>query len=241
HSDNLAYISGQGTDNYVVTKTASGEGIGWVQATINGPCGQVVLPQKQVWVGSPELDGYISGSSSVNCDGISIYEYTGGVYGDQDIRWEVSLQFDDVSSVAGYELFVDPTNEGDGYVTFVASNSCGEAILCKPVSVSGVSCGPGYINFPNPYSCGGSFALSAEEDDITIYPNPADQELSILNLPEGVEVIMFNKGMEALHTGYTGNEEPYCIPLSHLRADVYFLHLLMGEERVIRQVVVEHE
>ena len=45
-SSNLAYVSGQGTDNYTVRAIRSGNG--WVQASVNG-----VTFRKNVWVGKP--------------------------------------------------------------------------------------------------------------------------------------------------------------------------------------------
>ncbi|MFW5761594.1 MAG: S8 family peptidase [Cyclobacteriaceae bacterium] len=53
-SRNLTQVSGQGTDSYVVAANSSTtSGDGWVRATLTGPCGDVVLPQRSFWVGLP--------------------------------------------------------------------------------------------------------------------------------------------------------------------------------------------
>ncbi len=176
-SSNIIFPSGN-TGSSVSTSpySSTSSGSGWIEATINGDCGDVTLPRKEVWVGKPELDGNISGSSSVSCNSMHIYDYLGMIEGESSTRWVVGLQFNDISTSNGYQLFVSPINNGDGYVTFVASNSCGEDILCKPVSVSGWDCEYGVINRPSSYSCGGSGGMY-----MAIFPNPAN-EYTELNL-----------------------------------------------------------
>jgi hypothetical protein len=131
-----------------------------------------------LWIGKPILNNpSISGLSSVDCSSTYIFDYTGSVSGATNTRWVVSPQFDDVSNINDYELFVDPTNGGSGYVTFVASNKCGETIICKPVEVNGHFCGAAYINFPNQYSCTSAGRKTTRY--YSIYPNPANNKLTI--------------------------------------------------------------
>jgi hypothetical protein len=43
-SDNLTYVSGQNSANYTVKATGPAtSGEGWVQITMNGPCGSISL------------------------------------------------------------------------------------------------------------------------------------------------------------------------------------------------------
>ncbi|WP_461630105.1 hypothetical protein [Labilibaculum euxinus] len=169
-------ISGSGTSAFLKAKSSTVSGAAEIKFILRNQCGGVHEVKYDVWVGKPELDGNISGSSSVSCNSMHIYDYLGMIEGESSTRWVVGLQFNDISNSNGYQLFVSPINNGDGYVTFVASNSCGEDILCKPVSVSGWDCEYGVINRPSRYSCGGSGGMY-----MAIFPNPAN-EYTELNL-----------------------------------------------------------
>jgi hypothetical protein len=55
----LTYVSGQGTANYTVKATGPAtSGEGWVQASITGECGTLVL-RKDIWVGIPQKPSHI--------------------------------------------------------------------------------------------------------------------------------------------------------------------------------------
>ncbi|RED92034.1 M43 family zinc metalloprotease [Marinoscillum furvescens] len=181
----VSIVSSNNSSITVEASSSSAQGNAFVRASFSNT---TYNPSERFWVGKPKLyDPSISGSGNVGCNSIYIYDYLGSVGGASSTRWVVSLQFDNISSVNDYELFVDPTNGGDGFVTLVASNDCGEDMICKPVSVTGWSCGPGYINFPTEYSCGGgggfpSFGLRSQSNDFTIFPNPtSDGETTVLS------------------------------------------------------------
>lgn len=172
----------QNGNNITLIPIGGYNGSAILTASVGSNCENVSIT-KTIWVGKPKLtSAYINGSANVNCNSTYIYKFMGGVLGAENTRWEVSLQFDNVSAVNNKTLYVDPTNRGSGYVTFVASNACGETVFCKPVNVSGSSCGPAYINFPNQYSCGDlGFDLSSNSNDYMVLPNPASNSFTIVD------------------------------------------------------------
>jgi hypothetical protein len=150
-----------------------------LQGTISSTiCDYNQTVEKEIYIGKPTLSNpTISGLNNVSCSSTYIYDFFGNIEGIYDTRWIVSPQFDDVSSVNGTKLFVDPTNGGEGYVTFVAYNQCGEAVFCKPVEVSGHQCDPYYLIIPNPYSCEDAGRVATYK--YHIFPNPTNYLLTI--------------------------------------------------------------
>ena len=59
-SSNLTYVSGQGTNSYVVKANTNASGNGWIQATVilNGV--STTLPRKSTWVGKPPVVSGVS-------------------------------------------------------------------------------------------------------------------------------------------------------------------------------------
>lgn len=212
-SANLSIVSQSGS-SLTVQSAASGNGSARVTATLTiGGCNPVSVSKSNIWIGKPQLilppGTVINGNSSMSCGSIGIYRYDGALLGSNTYRWEVSQQFNDISSTITETLYVDPIKSGDGYVTFVGYNTCGEAVYCKPVSVSaGVSCGPPIITLPNPYSCGGGefFGFMA-----STYPNPTTSQLtlSIPNLEESLkktettqlDLVLYNFSNEIVYRG----------------------------------------
>ena len=146
-SSNVRIVASNNASITIKAKNSNVQGNAFVKASFSD-VKAYYHPTEYFWIGKPKLDGYISGSSSVNCSNIYIYDFTGTVGGASSTRWIVGAQLDNISSANKYELFVDPTNGGDGYITFVASNECGEDIICQPVTVSGGLAGRATLIFP---------------------------------------------------------------------------------------------
>lgn len=190
--------TGTGPTAFVKAANSSSQGwatIEWFSDLSNCSFFSTSLP---VWVGRPNLvDPVISGPASTFCGSIANYEYTGEISGRRNPKWEVSLQFQNLSTPS-LQVSLDPTHNGNGYITFVAYNNCGEDTFCIPVAVSGSACGPGYVNFPNPYNCAeddgsgfGGFAM--------MYPNPSNGEVLIGQDPQLLQVI----GSQVIAKGVT--------------------------------------
>ncbi|MFT6136582.1 MAG: hypothetical protein ACJAZM_003087 [Cyclobacteriaceae bacterium] len=260
-SSNVNIVSSNNSSITIEASSSSAQGSAFVRA---GFSNTTYNPTERFWIGKPKLyDGIVSGSSSVGCNGIFIYDYTGYAGGASSTRWVVSLQFDNISSGNGYELFVDPTNGGDGFVTFVATNDCGEDIICKPVSVTGLSCGPGYINFPTQYSCGGgggfpSFGLNFQSNDFTVFPNPApDGETTVLSTNQEtlsietsggsafrnnsgeIKIDIYRASNQRIVHSQSFNKEQFQVNTSELESGTYYYVITQGETREIKRIVVK--
>lgn len=239
-SSKLQIVSSSNTQVTVKAINSSASGSGYVKAiTAN------TTIQKDVWVGKPKLtSASISGSTNVNCNGIQIYKYNCGISGAESTRWEVSLQFDDVSSVNNKTLFADPTNKGSGYVTFVASNACGEAIFCKPVNVNGFSCGADNINFPNAYSCGGS---GPGPFSFRVSPNPSNSVIDItLKNADDKASKQINDITELRLYDFTGNiliqkkdRNLKSIDVSMMKEGMYYLEIISSDAKEIHRIIVD--
>jgi len=162
-------------------------GQGELNANISAPNGRILeLTQKRIWVGKPALDGYISGGSSIECPGTTqIYSFTGNIRGASSSSWVVSGHFDDISNSNSYVLYIEPTNNGKGYVTLVTQNACGENFLCKEVKVTGTDCFPALKLLPSTYSCGISHFTPPL---LSVSPNPADEYMDV-KINEGPEKV----------------------------------------------------
>jgi len=239
-SSKLQIVSSSNTQVTVKATNSSVSGSGFVKAIT-----ATATTQKDVWVGKPKLtSASINGIANVNCNSIYIYEYTGGILGAESTRWEVSLQFDDVSSVNNKTLFADPTNKGSGYVTFVASNACGEAIFCKPVDVDGFSCGADSINFPNAYSCGGG---GSGPFSFRVSPNPSNSVISIaLKKADDEASKQINDITELRLYDFKGNiliqkknSDLKSINVSRMKEGMYYLEIISSDTKEIHRIVVD--
>jgi len=181
-SSNLVYVSGQGTNNYVVKAASSTSGgSGWVKATIATDFGNFVS-QKDVQSGPFSSSQLIVTGTSDVCPGNN-YVYTAAVPGGHQsgytYQWTKpsnwSLNYQSANSISYYV----PANSPDyGAVQASIYNGCG--------SYSGYS---GITVFPG-YSCGGSFSLS-------VFPNPASSDLTIALLADESVAAVESDGFSA--------------------------------------------
>jgi len=162
-SSNLTYVSGQGTNNYVVKAASSSSGgQAWVRATISsGSCSYYV---EKIVQSGPFNSGqiYVTGTTGV-CPGNN-YVYTVNVPGGHQsgftyqwtkpTNWTINYQ-----SANTISLYVPMYSPDYGTVRARVANGCG--------SYSGYS---GVTVFPG-YGCG-SFYFS-------VFPNPASESLTV--------------------------------------------------------------
>lgn len=164
YSSNLqAYYGGS---NFVALR-AIGNGSGWVRATINSSCGQIILPQKDVWVGVPSTPTSILGFC---CNGMefgseSIYEFTVNHANNQSVN-----QYNWV--VAGGTIL-----EGQGTKTITVKTAKVTGSQRKYFDVSirvANSCGWSSYLWRSGYVTSGAGPAM-----FSVYPNPANNEVTI--------------------------------------------------------------
>jgi len=127
-SANLSPSSASGNP---ATFKANGNGAGWVQATVRSGCGDVTLPQKAVWVGSPRFSGTsVTGPTQLTpglaaiysispAQGASNYSWTipSGCY--YNYCWEIE------SGQGTTSIHVRTGAVGSGAIKCTATNTCG--------------------------------------------------------------------------------------------------------------------
>jgi len=262
-SSNVTIVSSSNSSIIIQASSTSAQGNAFVRAAFSNTTYTLT---ERFWIGKPiiHFDSFISGTSNItNCNHFYSYDFEGSILGAHSTSWVVSLQFDNISSTNGYELWVDPTNQGDGFVTFVASNDCGEAIICKPVSVTGRPCGPGYINFPSQYSCGGSggfpsFGLNLKSDDFMVFPNPTSNgEITVLSSnrkPLSIEtsggsasrkssgeikIDIYRASDQIIVHSESFNKEQFQVNTSELESGTYYYVITRGETREVKRIIVK--
>lgn len=136
-----------GGSNFIALR-AIGSGSGWVRATINSLCDQVVLPQKNVWVG-PHAS--ISGINSIMKG--KTRTYTMNVISGPPItsfNWSADGGIIPVGSTTSSSFTVKAIGCGDGIVSCSFSNSCGSGNSQLGIEIICVN--PSMVLFPNPTS-----------------------------------------------------------------------------------------
>jgi len=172
HSDHLVYVSGQGTDNYVVKDISSKtSGTGWVKAILNSSYGNDTI-EKDVWVGKPFTPTDIIFSPNEPCLNqlvIAIVQASNPAISEVHYEWR---------NIDGY-ICQDPACSEVHFTTLPilpyftnvyvkATNTCGSSIE--------------YSELLTVKDCGGGLPpLPA----IVISPNPASSEI-IVNVEYGI-------------------------------------------------------
>ena len=220
-SPNISYVSGQNTNNYVVK--ANGNGQGWVEATVNSDCGNPILLQKTVWLGSPSQPLKIIGFSN------------NGKHFGSNLYYEFSVNPTLNQGTTQYEWVVGggTIEEGQGTsqitvltynageinmnfdVSVRARNNCGwSPWLWRTGYVVG-GAGPAYVAFPNP---------TTNIVSITSIKKTENKH-SESKYPEPIKKIqIFDKmGFQVLLQYYSGNDCKVNLNLSDLKKGVYFV------------------
>ncbi|WP_247980663.1 T9SS type A sorting domain-containing protein [Maribellus sp. YY47] len=163
------------TENPTGTFTANGSGEGWVQPTITTGCGNITLPRKNVWVGTPDpayIDFINIGpnypGSMVLCEDMpndgkvswdatgSIQEYSWSVFDDGSNYWQVIQHpMELYPAIPMQDVQISkPYGSVNGYVNVKvkAKNTCGWGNYSAPsLQFTTATCYGYYLAFsPNP-------------------------------------------------------------------------------------------
>ncbi|MHC1705752.1 MAG: S8 family serine peptidase [Tenuifilaceae bacterium] len=232
-SSNLTYVSGQNTNNYVVSSNGNGEG--WIKAIVNSGCGNVTLPQKTVWVGIPVIS-YISGNqhaAAAQMDEI-YYAEPYNALAAASYSWQVSPSYYTLWS-SGNEARISFPYDGDYWVTANAQNICGvtDAQLFVAVGIY-----EPYSIFPNP------------ADDfftITLTDNKVQEASSVSNAKIAFDLssnasysvnILNSMGMPVFST--KSARTSFSIPTSNLKDGSYIVVVDDGKKSYRKHLMVKH-
>ena len=213
-SNNLTYVSGQGTNSYTVkanNSSTSGTGLVKVVAKIGNFNTKSV--KKTFWVGKPNFTLEGETEVGVRMPGIAIIDYPGNQYqGVTNVNWTCSGAIATVNGYLTTGKFRAGSYPGYGEVYANATNVCGSKENRLLIEVTG-----GWYN---------------------IYPNPANSVLTVeiehdkmskeMQTKE-VEIRLYDKLMiMKKHKVFKGNL--IRLNLNDLKPDVYILQLKIGDE-----------
>lgn len=131
HDPNLlTYVSGQGTLTYTVKAINSlTNGSGWVRATLNGPFGEIVLPDYIFWVGKPNFNIISDEELEVRMPGIAFIDNQShdpySVQRVNRIDWSYTGPLTNFIGGLRKATFRAGNTSGQGFIYANAFNSCG--------------------------------------------------------------------------------------------------------------------
>jgi hypothetical protein len=223
-SSNLAYVSGQGTNNYTVR--ANGNGAGSITATIIGNPENFVI-QKSLWIGKPSFGtASVKGPSELTPGLGAVYSIL-PAQNATNYNWQIptgcyyNYCWNILSGQSTTSIHAQAGAVGNGAVRVFASNSCGSDSRYKYVHVqdpnSDDPCSDA-VNidvFPNPITTGEVLNIKVIEP-----PDPCDVAMS-----SAVIYIIDNMG----NTKYIGNHTENQIVLNNIQLK-RGLHLIKYEK-----------
>jgi len=234
-SDNLAYVSGQGTDSYVVSASTSGSG--WVQATLSSGCNPTV-PQYPVWVGPPILT--VTGDATSDCTYTTHYFYAIADYyaNATNFTWDLVPLNGNYLSPYGYNndhcaiTFYNPYSASGYTVRARAQNSCGTSDYgttsiwihtCLRFSLS-----------PNPAS---------ETVTVTKKVSGAPDGVTDAAIAEDATTIYTIRIIDfygSLHYSATKSGDSFTFPVSGLKDGQYIVQITDGKNTTSLPLIVKH-
>ena len=227
-----------------IVASGSGYGNGSMQATLISPCGNVNLPNMNVWVGPPNTTS-ISGPSTVKyLVGNSYYAYADYNNGTSFRWWTSPATNTRVYPYPQYNMANIYFDYPGGYTVYAkASNVCGEnsAPLGKFVMVTG----PGSMSlYPNPASDIVNITIAESQplsvtDSTTVMSASSLSVASTNDKPTTYNITIANsKGVVCYTT--TKYSKTFTIPVQSLPNGNYSFTIVDGVNKYSSQLAVLH-
>lgn len=216
------------TSGNIATLTKTGDGNVQLIATISGFCGNFTLVKN---IHTTPI--------------ITNFRYTGSNPGNPITGESLSFEVDPVPEAVSYTWYNNneflATTTEPYYSTF--NWSCGDHRIYVQASTS--SCGSSDLGGGEYYwgSCTNSYSYA-------IYPNPADDMLTIKPKPikedkikvrKEITANLYNEKGEKLKTGESINSgETITFDTRNIPNGTYYLHIIEGKETIKKQVIIKH-
>ncbi|MCT4602972.1 MAG: S8 family serine peptidase [Marinifilum sp.] len=221
-SSNIIFPSGNtGSSISARAYSSTSSGAGWIEATINGVCGDITLPRKEVWVGKPSFT--LTGDRELDpgMPGIVVVNYTNGSPVGNSASWSYSGPLAGINGDIYKAKFRAEREGGYGSIYLDLTGECGIQRRSFGFKVTDF--------FP-----------------IRVYPNPANQ-YTVLELSQALEYQSAN-GMsidkevqdseeyeiQIWHERYglvkqmKSSDKKLQIPTNNLDEGIYFLHVIVN-------------
>ncbi len=231
HSNNLEYVSGQGTDNYVVKATAWASDSGWVQASISGGFGNINIRKDDFWVGNPgqpitDPSGYPTYQMTLGqIKTIRVVSAPGNPY---EYVWNITGSITKLSG-GGTQCTVEATTTGLGNYYVNSINECGTSVT-----------GGGTVNVSS--NGGGGLLLSPNPADniltVEINNNNTTDNLNKVN-SKSSQLRVYDKMMNLkMKKTFRGSKTQ--INVRNFKQGVYILQIISGNKNYKKEIMVSH-
>jgi hypothetical protein len=222
-----------------IVGTANGNGLGWIQATINSTsCGSVTLPQYQVWVGPfdfPVVTGTAEVCPNTQYDyrtqpplGLSIYDYS--------YSWTYPSGWYQNNIGANGIVLTTPSDYTSGAVEVSITNECGASNYAGRYVWSNPDCYEYYSISPNPAS-----------NEVRVTVNNKVSEIAETKSSVGISKVVRTKYTIQILDFYgsllysaTKSGDSFTIPISNLKDGQYFVHITNGKNTTSLPLIVKH-
>jgi hypothetical protein len=211
--------SGQGTASVNVTFTNS-FGSGSISVAATNSCGTSGVSSLTV-AGVPAQPGNITGPVSV-CHNQNNVDYTiVAVTGATSYTW-TAPSGTQIKNGQGTTHIRVRFGNSTGNITVRANNTCGQS----PIRTLAIA-----------MPCREEEEISANDFDVTLYPNPVKNILSVSAYPlSGSELIIFNAIGEKIFKSEIRNQES-AIDIGSLPDGMYFAEIISGEQRKVLKFI----
>lgn len=236
-SPNLEILTSTSGSVTVQPVNSNASGAGYIRAIYPNH-----VLEKEIWIGEPDPAIEINGPTVVNTGAEETY-HASGAQGATEFVWWLPYPFDPASDVR-----IPFDYSGDNWQTWPSQGRSNYHIF------TGLGGHSGNIQFFGKNRCGngGAAILAVEhgnggnctncESDVYPYPNEADTHFNIdfSSLPEGsYEIFLYDAYSNTVYQGLSSNIEKTVHTLD-LPEGIYYLHIHIGEEVTIKQLMVNH-
>ncbi len=209
------------------TLTSTGNGAGWLEATINTPCG--AYPQtlhKDIWVGLPNKPVFeIVGP--IECGFIYVVKN----FNNESVTWSLRGPLRFVGPNVGYRCTFEATGSsdyGDESVTATIENECG--IVSTTEETGPIECFD-FLLTPNPASSDVFVSFQSEESTKSLS--------SKVLAEEEYNVRIFDNMGTVFYIGKKKGDR-FSLPISNLKDGIYFVEVNSNKKSASKQLVVKH-
>jgi hypothetical protein len=229
-SNNIQYVSGQGSPDYTIKANSTSSGPGWIQATISCPDCEPLVYRKEIWVGRPnftligesELEPYSPGVviiSDINGNPIEA-----GSPNDPQISsvdWSYTGPLDYINGDTEKAYFRASRTGGNGIIYALATNQCG--------------------------SLESRFYFEVVDIFFKIFPNPVDKYMDIeltnealyISEKKPADIKIFNNRSVLIYSDNLSNSK-LRINTSYLPNGLYVIQVKYDGKIYSKQVLIEH-
>jgi hypothetical protein len=239
----LSFVSGQGTENYVVKAKRNVKGEAWVRATITGPCGSTSL-EKRFWVGAPNPPLTINfdfNHSACACSGFGIdatVDAFNPSYANTVYTWNTDPYhqlFPQTNNNSKVSLFMQTSQTHHIDFNVYASNTCGSSSSYNQrLDLSACDCTICVDCFLNP---DGDPIVRALE----VSPIPTMYTLNVNEIEptnSSIPWILRIMGQNGVVYIVVTSQLPETIDVSNLQPGIYILHARRGSYSEQHQIII---